>query len=140
MGARRRRRQGQTAVEVQFFDDIHNNVKQIQDYYASILGEFEALVLMSLVRLGNGAYGATILRDIRARAARDVAIGTLYMTLGRLERKKLIVSYVGSPRAERGGRRRRHYLIADPGERALGRAYRTFIAMSRDLDDRLAVM
>ncbi len=101
-----------------------------QDYYAPILGEFELLALLALVRLGNGAYGAAIRREIREHTGRDAAIGTVYMALGRLEKKKMIVSYVGNPTAQRGGRRRRHYLIGEEGEKALGRAYRAFAAMT----------
>ena len=44
------------------------------------------------------------------------------MTLGRLEKKKMIVSYVGMPTPQRGGRRRKHYLIDAEGQKALGRA------------------
>ena len=69
---------------------ILNNVIHINDYYAPILGEFEQLVLLALLRLGNGAYGAAILREIRERTGREVAIGALYMTLGRLEGKKMV--------------------------------------------------
>ncbi len=115
-------------------------MKHIQDYYAPILGEFEQIVLVSLLRLGNGAYGAAILRDIQERTRRDVAVGTLYMTLGRLERKKMVVSYVGNPTPERGGRRRKHYVIDTPGEHALGRAYRSWLAMSEGLEDRLVTL
>ena len=112
-------------------------MRHIQDYYSPVLGEFEQLVLLSLLRLGNGAYGAAILRDIRERSGREVAVGTLYMTLGRLASKKMVVAYVGSPTSERGGRRRKHYLIDTPGEQALGRAYRTFQMMSEGLQERL---
>jgi PadR family transcriptional regulator PadR len=130
--------QGESAVELEIVVlYILNNVRHIQDYYSPVLGEFEQLVLMSLLRLGNGAYGALIRRDIEERARREVAIGTLYMTLGRLEQKNMVVSYVGSPTPERGGRRRRHYLIDTAGEQALGRAYRTFQAMSEGLQDHL---
>jgi PadR family transcriptional regulator, regulatory protein PadR len=108
---------------------IHN-----EDYYAPVVGEFELLVLLSLLRLGNGAYGAAILRDIRERIGRDVAVGTLYMTLGRLEEKKLVCSYVGEPSRHRGGRRRKHYLIDGAGQRALGRAYRVFKTMSQGME------
>lgn len=116
---------------------ILNNVRHIQDYYAAVLGEFEQLVLLSLLRLGNGSYGATIGRDIQERTGREVAAGTLYVTLARLEQKAMIVSYVGSPTRERGGRRRKHYVLATPGEQALGRAYRTFKIMSEGLQDQL---
>jgi len=109
-----------------------------QDYYAPILGELEQLVLLALVRLGNGAYGAAILREIRDRTGRDVAVGAVYMTLGRLEKKKMIASYVGLPAHHRGGRRRRHYLIDKDGERALARAWRALRAMSDGIETTLA--
>jgi PadR family transcriptional regulator PadR len=121
-----------------FGRDIRKQVIHIEDYYAPILGEFEQLVLLALLRLGNGAYGANILREIRERTQRDVPIGSVYVTLARLEKKKLVVSYVGDPSRERGGRRRKHYILNDPGQRALGRAYRALKAMTtgieRDLD------
>jgi PadR family transcriptional regulator PadR len=119
---------------------ILNDVKQIkpQDYYAPIVGEFELLVLMALVRLGNGAYGASIRREIRERTGRDASVGTAYMALGRLEEKKMIASYVGLPTALRGGRRRKHYLVDKDGERALGRAYRAIAAMSEGIEEALA--
>ena len=102
-----------------------------------MIGEFEVLVLMSLLRLGNGAYGASIRRDIEERTVRDVAIGTVYMTLARLEEKRMICSYIGNPSRHRGGRRRKHYLMDTAGQRALGRAWRTFKAMSDGLQSEL---
>ena len=104
------------------------------DYFAPIVGEFEQLVLMALMRLGNGAYGAAILKEIRDRTGRDLSEGPVYMTLGRLAEKKMIASYVGLPTHQRGGRRRRHYLIDRDGERALGRAWRAIRAMSEGIE------
>jgi DNA-binding PadR family transcriptional regulator len=112
-------------------------VRYTKDYSAPLIGEFEQLVLLSLLRLGNGAYGAAIGRDIEERTTREVGIGTLYMTLTRLEEKGMICSYVGNPTHERGGRRRKHYLMEDLGHRALGRAYRTLRAMSEGLERQL---
>jgi DNA-binding PadR family transcriptional regulator len=109
----------------------------IEDYFASVLGEFEQLVLLALLRLGNGAYGASIRREIRERTKRDVPIGSVYVTLARLERKEMVVSYVGMPSNERGGRRRKHYLMNDPGQRALGRAYRALKAMAQGFEAEL---
>ncbi len=51
---------------------ILNNVKHIQDYYAPAIGEFEHLVLMALLRVGNGGYGAAIRREIQQRTGRDL--------------------------------------------------------------------
>jgi len=111
-----------------------------QDYYAPILGEFEHLVLLALVRLGNGAYGAAIRREILERTGRDVSVGTVYMALGRLEEKKMIAAYVGLPTPQRGGRRRTHYLMDKEGERALGRASRAIAAMSEGIEPQLAAL
>ena len=104
------------------------------DFYAPILGEFEQLVLLALIRMGNGAYGAAIRREIRECTGRDAAIGTVYMTLGRLEKKKMVASYVGLPTPERGGRRRKHYLLLTDGERALGRSYRAVTTMASGIE------
>jgi DNA-binding PadR family transcriptional regulator len=115
-------------------------VKHIQDYYAPVLGELELLVLLALVRLGNGTYGAAIRREISGRTGRDLAVSSVYVTLDRLREKKMVASYVGSPARERGGRRRTHYLLDTAGQQALGRAYRTFIAMTEGLDTTLGAM
>ena len=112
----------------------------VRDYYAPIVGEFEHLVLLALVRIGNGAYGAAIRREIRERTGRDAAVGTVYMTLGRLENKKMVVSYVGIPSPQRGGRRRKHYLIDTEGQKALGRAWRAFTAMGEGMESDLAAL
>ena len=121
----------------QFCFYILNQMIHIEDYYASVLGEFEQLVLLALLRLGNGAYGANIRREIRDRTKRDVPIGSVYVTLARLERKEMVVSYVGLPSKERGGRRRKHYLMNEPGQRALGRAYRALKAMAVGIEGEL---
>lgn len=113
---------------------------QIADYYAPILGEFEQLVLLALLRLGNGAYGAAILRELRERTGREIAIGALYMTLGRLEAKQMICSYIGEPTSQRGGRRRKHYLMDTAGQQALGRAYRAVRAMSDGFEKQLETL
>jgi len=110
------------------------------DYYAPIVGEFEQLVLLALMRLGNGAYGAAIMREISERTGREIAVGTMYMTLGRLEQKKLICAYVGEPSPQRGGRRRKHYLLDGAGQRALGRAYRVFTTMAEGIERELAAL
>ena len=117
-------------------------MKQIRpgDYFAPIVGEFEHFVLLALVRLGNGAYGAAIQREIRERTGREASAGTVYMTLGRLEKKRMIASYVGIPSPQRGGRRRKHYLIDAEGQKALGRSWRAFTAMGEGIEKELALL
>ncbi|MBI3263560.1 MAG: helix-turn-helix transcriptional regulator [Acidobacteria bacterium] len=83
------------------------------------LGEFEQMVLLALVRLGDRAYGVTIREEIASRARRDVSLGAVYKTLERLETKGYVSSNVGDPTPERGGRRKKFFRVAPGGARAL---------------------
>jgi DNA-binding PadR family transcriptional regulator len=137
MSVARRRFKAKPHLLTKYFTYILNIVKHIQDYYASILGEFELVVLLTLLRLGNGTWGAAIRRDIQERTTRELPVSVVYVTLQRLEKKGMVKSYVGNPSAERGGRRRRHYLIDAPGEHALGRSFRAFRTLTQGLEQRL---
>ncbi len=99
-------------------------------------GDFEQLVLLSIFRLGADAYGATIKRDIEARTGRSLAISAVYVTIARLEQKKLVRTTIGEPVAERGGRRRKHVKLLAAGERAVRDAYRMFRGMVDGLEER----
>ena len=85
------------------------------------LGELEELVLLAVLRLKDGAYGASILRELDQRAGRDVARGSVYVTLDRLEAKGLIQSRAGEPSARRGGRAPRLVRVTQEGLAALSR-------------------
>jgi PadR family transcriptional regulator len=104
------------------------------------LGEFEQLVLLALVRLGNGAFGAAIHREIRDRTRRDVPAQAVYVTLDRLERKKMVCSYIGTPVAQRGGRRRKHFLLDTAGQRAIVQSCAAFVAMTGGLQTELEAL
>lgn len=74
----------------------------------AFLGEFEQMVLLAVVRLGEEAYGPTIASELETRAGRQVSRGALYATLDRLERKGLLSWAIEAPTsASRGNRRRR---------------------------------
>jgi PadR family transcriptional regulator PadR len=114
------------------------NVKEMAaDPSQLALGEFEQLVLFSLLRLGPDAYGAAIRRDIESRTGRELAISAVYVTLHRLEEKGLVRSRVGEPTAARGGRRRKHYALLAPGRHASEQAYRSFKVMTEGLEQQL---
>ena len=61
-----------------------------------LLGEFEHIVLLAILRLGDNAYGVTIRNEIQERTGREPAPGALYTTLDRLEDKGLLTSELGS--------------------------------------------
>jgi DNA-binding PadR family transcriptional regulator len=101
------------------------------------LGDFEQLVLLGVLRLGDEAYGAAIRQEIHGRSGRDISISAVYTTLDRLESKGLLRSWVGEPTAQRGGRRRKFYALRPAGEAALRQAYRAIVAMSHGFEARL---
>ena len=67
------------------------------------LGGFELLVLLALIRLGDDAYGVPISEVIEENSGREVALGSVYITLERLQNKGLVSSELGEPTAVRGG-------------------------------------
>lgn len=101
------------------------------------LGDFEQLVLLGVLRLGDEAYGAAIRQEIHARSGRDVSINAVYTTLERLEAKGLLRSWIGEPTAQRGGRRRKFYAMQPAGTAALRHAYRALQSMADGLEGRL---
>jgi DNA-binding PadR family transcriptional regulator len=102
-----------------------------------VLGEFEQLVLLSLTRLGQDAYGVPIADDIGARTGREVSLGAVYKTLERMEDKGLVTSRIGEPTPERGGRRKKHYRIVAAGQRALRQSMAALRNMTDGLESEL---
>jgi PadR family transcriptional regulator len=98
------------------------------------LGEFEQLVLLSLLRLGREGYGVTVRAELLHHARRDVSLGTVYKTLLRLEGKGLVLAHVGEPTPARGGRRKKHYVVTARGRSALQRSMASLRGLSRGLD------
>jgi DNA-binding PadR family transcriptional regulator len=73
------------------------------------------MVLLALIRLGEEAYGVPIAREIEQRGGREVALGSVYAALERLEEKGLVTSRLGDPTAARGGRAKRYFRLTSQG-------------------------
>ena len=101
------------------------------------LGEFELLVMATLVRLGEEAYGMRIRRDIEERTGRAVSIGNVYAALRRLDAKDYVGTRKGAPTAERGGRAKRYYYLEPDGAEALERSRALFMTVLADLPESL---
>lgn len=86
------------------------------------LGEFEQLVILALLRLGDAGYGMNVRRELERTAGRVVTFGTVYGTLDRLEEKGYVRSWHADPVPVRGGRARRYFRVEPEGELALARA------------------
>ena len=98
-----------------------------------LLGGFEHLLLLAILRLEDNAYGATVRRELLECADKDVAFGAIYTGLDRLEEKGFVASRMGEPTAKRGGRGKRIYRVTSAGQRALAEMDRAFRQMSTGL-------
>ena len=94
-------------------------------------GEFELLVLLSIMRLRDGAYGVTIREEVEKKTSRTLTLGTVYKTLGRLEGKGLLDTKVAPPTKARGGRRKKLYSLTPAG---LGATRRSLEDLQRMTD------
>lgn len=102
------------------------------------LGEFEQLILFSLVELGEHAHGVAIRETIEARTGRLPSAGAIYTALRRLSKRNLVSSSAGEPEEGRVGRPRKYYSLRPEGAKALQDSYSTMQAMSGGLVSKLA--
>lgn len=104
------------------------------DKETAYLGEFEELVLIAVLRLGETAYGVKIRQAIEEVGGRFTSIGAVYATLDRLEQKGFVSSRQGEPTAERGGRAKRYFTVEPAGIQALRAIQKTRKRMLNGLD------
>ena len=83
------------------------------------LGSFEQLVLFSVLRLGDGAYGVAIKDALEEKTGRTHSSGAIYTALNRLEERGLVSSRIGEPTPGRAGRPPKYYRVEPAGARAL---------------------
>ena len=108
-------------------------------YYVEIvskgdyLGEFEQIVLLALLRLGEDSYGMRVRQEIEERTRRDVSIGAVYATLDRMESKGWVKSSLGKPTVERGGRAKRTFVLTAAGRKSLAMTQRSLEGMLKGL-------
>ncbi len=101
------------------------------------LGEFEQIVLLAVLQLGDEAYAVPVREVIDRRAGRKVARGALYTALERLEAKGLLASRMSDPLPERGGRSRRYFTVTPYGLTALREARASLLRLWQGLESRL---
>ena len=106
------------------------------DVYA--LGEFEQVVLLAILRLGDNAYAVSVRDEILQCTGRDVSRGSVYITLDRLETKGFLRSRLADPTPERGGRSKRYYTLRPRAVDALKESRRALVALWRGLERVLA--
>jgi DNA-binding PadR family transcriptional regulator len=83
------------------------------------LGEFELMVLLAILHLGEDVYGVPIVDEIARRTGREAAPAAVYVTLRRLEEKGMLASWMGESTGERGGKARRYVRVTRAGLESL---------------------
>ncbi|MFY0594339.1 helix-turn-helix transcriptional regulator [Roseivirga sp.] len=83
------------------------------------IGELEELVLLVVGVLYDGAYGVSVLKEIKDQTGREVNISAIHAVMNRLEDKGFLRSEMGGASKTRGGRRRRNYYLTAAGRSTL---------------------
>jgi PadR family transcriptional regulator PadR len=99
------------------------------------LTDFELMILLAILRGGEGVYGVVIAREIERTGRRAVLLGAVYAALERLERNGLVASKMGEPSPERGGRAKRFFRITPRGLRAVKETQRALVALWTDIPE-----
>jgi PadR family transcriptional regulator, regulatory protein PadR len=99
------------------------------------LGEFELLLLLAIIHLGEEAYGVPISREPERQRGKDVSVGSVYAALERLEAKGLVSSSLGDPTPERGGKAKRFFRITREGLRQVHETRRVLTKLWQTIPD-----
>jgi DNA-binding PadR family transcriptional regulator len=98
-----------------------------------LLTDFELMLILAILRVGDEAYGVQIAREIEQTCGRPVVLAAAYTALDRLERNRLVASRIGSPTPERGGRAKRFFTVTPRGLAAARDTQSAFEALWRNL-------
>lgn len=114
---------------VHFFGIVEKMANQTR------IGEFELLVMLTVIRLDGEAYGVPISREIERQTGREITFPTVYSTLERLQKKGLVRSDLGDSTPERGGRAKRYFHVTAKGLRTVRETKQCLIRMWQGLPE-----
>ena len=100
-----------------------------------LLTDFELMILLATLRVGDRAYGVHIATEIGRTGGRQVVVAAVYAALDRLERNGLVSSSIGEPTPERGGRAKRFFQVTPQGIRAVKETQRALVALWRGIPE-----
>ncbi len=80
-----------------------------------LLTDFELMILLAILRVGDDAYGVRIARELEETAGRSAQLAAIYAALDRMESRGLVGSTLGDPTPERGGRAKRLFRVTPKG-------------------------
>ena len=97
------------------------------------LSNFELMVMLAIIRIGDDAYGVSISNEIEETTGSGVLLGSVYDALTRLEEKGLVSSVLGEATPERGGRAKRHFRATSNGLRLVRETQRSLVKLWKGL-------
>jgi PadR family transcriptional regulator PadR len=84
-----------------------------------LLSRAEEIILLTILKLGNDAYGVSIREQIYLDTGDRWSFASIYVPLDKLVRKKFALKTTGAPTAERGGKSKYFYAVTPEGKKAL---------------------
>jgi len=99
------------------------------------LGEFEELVLLIVAAMHRQAYGVAILESLEEKLSKKVNISAIHVALKRLENKGFVTASYGGITKERGGRRKKFYVITAAGKKILDKQYSLRTSIYREIPE-----
>src|SRR5262245_31005100 len=99
------------------------------------LSNFELMVMLSVIRLGEEAYGVPISEEIDRVTGSDIVIGSVYAALTRLEEKGLVTCALGEAAPERGGRAKRYFRTTGRGLHVVRETQRALVKLWKGLPE-----
>jgi PadR family transcriptional regulator, regulatory protein PadR len=97
------------------------------------IGEFEELVLLMVGALHDEAYGVSIQENLAEKLSKNINISAIHVALKRMEDKGFVKSRFGGITEERGGRRKKYYVITHLGKRILDNQYELRTALYKKI-------
>ena len=104
----------------------------------SHLTDLEQLLLLAALRGSEEPYAASLQDDVARQANRSVSLGSIHLTMGRLEERGFVRSWKGAPTRGRGGKAKRLYAVTDAGREAMEEARAVFERMWAGVPARVA--
>ena len=101
----------------------------------NLLTKYEEILLVSIYKLKDEAYGAKLKRYIHEVTGKDWNYGNLYCTLDQLVKKRYIEKTIGDPTPERGGRSKNYYHLTGDGIKVLKSIMQVNYALWEGLSD-----
>lgn len=100
-----------------------------------LLTDFELMLLLAVLRVGEDAYGVPVARELEETGGRSTTLAAVYLALERLRQRGLVTSRLGEKTPQRGGRAKKLFRVTPGGLRAVRRTQRAFVALWKGIPE-----